>query len=164
MHDEQARGNVPADAREFLKAHELAVLSTSDHSGEVHAAVVNYFLDDDDCIYVLTKSETTKTHDMLGNHHVAVTVYDAVELSTVQIQATAEIEASPDQKNRIFKEIARPRDYGGDVLLPPATHLSAGGFIIFRISPTTTKYRKFKDDKHTWICFITKLSPNHLYT
>jgi PPOX class probable F420-dependent enzyme len=143
MAEHVERGVSPA-ARDFLKAHELAVLSTLGRDGEVHAAVVNYLFDKDDCFYILTKAETTKAHDMLANPQVAVTVYDAAELTTTQIQGVAEIEADLEQKTRVFEEIVQPRDYGGDVLLPPSTQLSAGGFITFRITPETIKYRNFK--------------------
>ena len=136
-------------ARNFLREHELAVLSTANRTGEMNSAVVNYLLDDDDCLYVLTKSETSKAHNMLGNHQVTMVVYDASNLKTVQLQGTAEIEANLDQKHRVFNEIVKPRTHGSDTLTPPVAQLSGGGFITFKITPSDVKYWSFKQSDST---------------
>ena len=44
----------------FLKDHDLAVLSTVDRTGNVHGAVVYYLVDQNNLIYILTKSNTGK--------------------------------------------------------------------------------------------------------
>lgn len=132
------------DARNFLQSHETAVLSTTDRTGNVQGATIYYALGTDDKLYMITKSDTSKAHNMLANHQIAVTVFDADEAKTAQIQAYAEIEADVATKQAIFKQLIRPRNYGGESRMPPITELDAGGFIAFRITPTYIKYTDYK--------------------
>lgn len=136
--------------RDFLSKHELAVLSTANRTGELHSAVVNYLLDRDDCLYVLTKAETHKAHNILGHHQVAMTIYDINDLKTVQLQGVAVIETNSDQKGRVFKEMNRPRVYGSNTVMPPVTRLHDGGYITFKIMPTFAKLSSFKPDETTF--------------
>jgi uncharacterized pyridoxamine 5'-phosphate oxidase family protein len=136
-------------AIEFLKNHDLAVLSTANRIGEVNGAVVNYLLADDNSLYLLTRSETEKARDMLSYNQVAVTVYDEAELTTVQLRGVVEVETDLAQKNSVIKELDRPRNYGGDVSWSPASRLTGGSFVVFRISPVTVKFHSFKNAEKT---------------
>lgn len=140
---------ISAAAKKFLQEHELGVISTANRTGDIHGAVVNYLFDENDFFFILTKSETSKAHNMLGNHKVALTIYDANDLKTIQLQGIADIETNLDQKFRVFREITKPRNYNGDVLIPPVTQLAEGGFITFRITPTEFHFRSFKPDETT---------------
>jgi nitroimidazol reductase NimA-like FMN-containing flavoprotein (pyridoxamine 5'-phosphate oxidase superfamily) len=128
----------------FLKEHEYAVLSTADRTGNIRGAVVNYIFKDN-YLYILTKDQTTKAHNMIANQQVAMTIYDSDQLKTAQLEGTANIEADLEKKILIFNEINKPHNYGGNFSLPPVSKLAAGAFIVFKITPTNIKYRSFKD-------------------
>ncbi|HVV66836.1 MAG TPA: pyridoxamine 5'-phosphate oxidase family protein [Candidatus Saccharimonadales bacterium] len=140
-------------ARKFLNSREVAVLSTTDRTGNVEGATIYYILGTDDKIYILTKSDTAKAHNMLANHQVALTVFDADEAKTAQIGGYAEIEADIETKRNIFERLVRPRNYDGDVSMPPLTQLDTGGFIAFRITPTFLKYTDYKHSN--------RITPSH---
>lgn len=133
-----------ADIRNFLSQHEVGVLSTTDRTGDVQGTTIYYALGSDDKIYLITKGDTAKAHNMLANHQVALTVFDAEKARTAQVQGYAEIEADVATKQAIFKQLIRPRDYDGEVRMPPIAELDAGGFISFRITPTNSNYTDYK--------------------
>lgn len=132
------------DVRDFLNKYEVGVLSTANRTGQAYGSVVYYILGSDDRIYLLTKSETTKAHNMLANNHVAFTVFDPTEAKTAQIKGYAEIEADFDTKRQIFEHLVGFRSYGSETMMPPVAQLSDGGFIAFRITPFDVRYTDYK--------------------
>lgn len=130
-------------ALDFLKKHDVAVLSTADRNGEVHGATVHYVIDDDRLIYILTKAGTQKVHDIFAHHQVALTVFEVDTAQTVQLQGIGEVEGTQAVKDRIFTTLIKPRLYRDDDMhLPPVTSLREGAFTVLRITPT---YARFKD-------------------
>lgn len=133
------------EVRDFLKRYEVGVLSTTNRTGQAHGATMYYIVGEDDLIYILTKSDTTKAHNMLANDHVAFTVFDPLEAKTAQIKGYAEIEADFDKKRQIFERLVSFRDYGGKKMMPPVAQLTDGGFIAFRITPFDINYTDYKE-------------------
>jgi general stress protein 26 len=150
--EKEEAGEVPAitaasvdqGVRDFLKQHDVGVLSTANRTGQAYGSAVYYILGDDDRIYMITKSETTKAHNMLANNHVAFTVFDPKQAKTAQIMAYAEIEADFDTKHQIFERLVGFRDYNGDVMMPPVAQLSKGGFIAFRLTPFDIRFTDYR--------------------
>ena len=128
---------------EFLRNHELAVLSTLDRANQVEGATVYYTLDRQGLIYVTTKSETHKAHNMLGDKRVAITVYDEATLITAQIQGEVYIETNPTMKKAVYERIVSPKQYKSGKRLPPVADLDKGSFMVFRIEPTNVRYTDF---------------------
>jgi nitroimidazol reductase NimA-like FMN-containing flavoprotein (pyridoxamine 5'-phosphate oxidase superfamily) len=143
------------DSKKFLETQEVAVLSTLSRSAQVQGATVYYRLRDD-CIYILTKSDSSKAHNMMAHNQVALTIYNPDEIKTVQLEGIAQIEADRETKRIIFDELVKPRDYQGEKLMPPVTELSAGGFITFRIQPTKVIYTNYKNIKRAHSPLPTK--------
>lgn len=140
------RVSLSAETKAFLMSHDLAVLSTISRNGEVQGAAVYYVLAND-YLYILTKADSAKARNMWTHPQVALTVYDADEIKTVQLQGEARVEADLETKRAIFDKLVRPRNYGGDRLMPPVTELSAGGFMTFRIEPTRVHYTDYKENR-----------------
>ncbi len=127
----------------FLKEHEIATFSTVDRDDTVHGAVVYYVVGEENNIYIMTKSETQKAHDIFGNKQVALTIFDSYELQTMQLEGEAEVEANQKIKNIVFSEIVRPRLSKKGQQLPPVTQLKEGSFMIIRITPKNVKFRDY---------------------
>ena len=134
---------ISADATKFLIAQDVAVLSTLGRDGKVEGAAVYYYFDGTS-FFILTKSGSTKAHNMLANHHIALTIYDAKQVKSAQIQGLAHIEADLKQKRYIFDKLVGSRLSGNKTLPPPVTQLGVGGFIIFYITPTRFRYTDYK--------------------
>lgn len=134
---------LPEEVFDFLRNHQLAVLSTIDRSNRVDGATVYYTLDRQGLLYVTTKSETHKAHNMLGDKRVALTVFDEPSLKTVQLQGNAFIETNQTMKRAVFERIMRPKNYKSGKRLPPVADLDEGSFMVFRIEPTTARYTDF---------------------
>lgn len=127
----------------FLKEHDLAVLSTVDRTGNVHGAFVYYVVDQNNLIYILTKSDTGKGRNVLAHSQVALTVNEPGTMQTVQLQGVAEVETDQKTKDKVFTEIVKPRSYRGEVQLPPVTKLNEGSFMVVRITPSFISYHDY---------------------
>ncbi len=145
----QSKSPISDAARDFLRNHDVAVLSTTDRTGSVQGVTIYYLIGSDDKLYLMTKSDTAKAHAMLANHQVALTIFDANGAKTVQIQGYAEIEADPATKQTVFDYLIKTRNYDGQQTAPPVAQLDAGGFIAFRITPTTVQYSDYKQSGKT---------------
>jgi general stress protein 26 len=130
-------------ALEFLRLHDVAVLSSVDRTGNVYGAVIYYLVDQLNCIYILTKSGTAKARNILSHSQVSLTIFEADKAQTLTLQGFAEIETDQKIKDFVFTEITKPRVYQGGRQLPPVTKLSEGAFTIIRITATSGKYTDY---------------------
>lgn len=130
-------------AAKFLKEHDLAVLSTVDRTGNVHGAVIYYLVDQNNLIYILTKSDTGKGRNVYAHSQVAMTVHEPGTLKTLQIQGTAEIETDQKVKDSVFARMVKPRIYKGETYLPPVTKLQEGSFMVIRIKTSSMNYHDY---------------------
>ncbi len=133
-------------AAKFLKEHDLAVLSTVDRTGNVHGAVVYYLVDQNNLIYILTKSDTGKGRNVYAHSQVAMTINEPGTLKTLQIQGTAEVETDQKVKDSVFERMVKPRTYKDETSLPPVTKLQEGSFVIIRISASFMSYHDYSKD------------------
>ena len=132
------------DAKIFLASHNIGVISTVDKQGNIHGAPVYYALGTDSDIFFVTKSETHKAQDILLYHQVALTIYDAQSMRTLQISGTAEVEHDKKLSEEMAHKILRPHLAGTHVTVPPVLHMSAGDYVVICIKPTSYKYHDYK--------------------
>lgn len=135
---------ISPEALKFIKSQEIAVLSTLTHDGQLQGSTI-YYRFDEGKFYMLTKSDSAKAHNILAHPEVALTIFDPDTIKTVQLSGVAHIESHQATKQYVFEQLAQPRQYQGESLMPPVTHLEAGGFIAFRITPTTFYYSDYKN-------------------
>ncbi|MBI1857195.1 pyridoxamine 5'-phosphate oxidase family protein [Candidatus Saccharibacteria bacterium] len=134
-------------AQNFLKSHDIAVLSSVDRTGNVYGAVVYYLVGQLGRIYILTKSSTTKARNILAHGQVSLTIFEENTARTLNIQGDAEYETDQKIKDFVFHEIVKPRSYDGEVQPPPVTKLSEGSFTVIHITPSSGKYTDYKQTK-----------------
>lgn len=129
-----------SEVRAFLASHETVVVSTASRTGQVHSAVM-YYVARNDSLYVLTKKDTRKSHNMMRGGAVSLVVYDAETMETAQIQGVAKPEQDPAVRQEIFQLVSQKPAGGIDKL--PIAQLDAGGYIVFHIRPTDVMYRNY---------------------
>lgn len=134
-------------AVDFLRTHDLAVLSTINDDDEIDAAAIYYKIDRDNRIYFMTKSSTAKAHNLFAHSYVALTIFDEKKMSTAQIKGICDIVDDPEVKNYIYSEISKPRQYGGVQMSVPVTKIKDGSYVTFCITMTECKYRDYRDKK-----------------
>ena len=132
------------EARDFLHSQETMVVSTAARTGQVHSAVVYYTIQDD-VLYMLTKKETAKSHNLIAGKGAAVVVYDAATKRTAQLQTVAEIVGDPEVSEEVFTTIGAVMHGGVENL--PIAQLDAGGYIVFALRPTEVKYHDYGSSK-----------------
>ncbi|USN96974.1 MAG: PH domain-containing protein [Candidatus Nomurabacteria bacterium] len=133
------------EALQFLTSHEIGVLSSTERTGLISGAVVYYTVRGNG-IYFMTKVGTRKADNILGNQHVAFTVYDELKLQTVQLHGVVELETDELIKKEVAESVIRLRSYENGKHLPPI--MKMGGkdeFVTFRITPTKYSYTDFKN-------------------
>jgi general stress protein 26 len=130
-------------ALNFLKEHDLGVLSTVDRTGNVHGAVIYYIVDPSNFIYILTKSGTGKGRNVYAHSQVALTVHEVGTMQTLQVQGMASVETNQEIKRDVFNQVVKPRPYRGKNQLPPVTKLKEGSFMVIRINPTVLSFHDY---------------------
>lgn len=126
----------------FLRSHDIAVLSTIEHTGGVTAAPVYYLLEGG-FFYLITKETTRKSRNMMANPQVAITIYDADKMQVAQIKGIAEIEPDPNISNFIYQKLTQSHYQGGKEYKAPSVEINNGRFIVFRIRPTECNFSDF---------------------
>lgn len=134
-------------ATEFLRSHDVAVLSTINQDEEIDAATIYYLIDRDNRIYFITKSSTAKAHNLYMHTYVALTIFDEAKMSTAQIKGICDFEDSPEIKNYVYSQITRPRQHGGVQMSVPVTKIKEGSYEVFCITMTECKFRDYRDKK-----------------
>lgn len=138
--------SMPPDAQAFMQAHDVAVLSTVNQTGNVYGAAVYYTTSEKgDKLYVLARSETAKVRNILENQQVALTVFEENPARTLQLRGTAELETDEMMKNYISTQMINPRQYSGSTQLPPVASLTDGDYVVIRITITFAKYKAFQE-------------------
>ncbi len=138
--DQKQYVQITGTALEFIKSHQLMVVSTTSRTGQVYSAVVYYILVEG-VLYMLTKKETLKSHNLMAMHAAAITIYDATTRQTVQMQADAEVVGDPQLRQMIFTVISNVMNDGVESL--PIAQLDAGGYIVYALRPTDLQYHDF---------------------
>lgn len=139
----QAQVTIEPRALEFIQSHDLGVLSTIDRTGNLHGAAV-YYIVRDQKLFILTKADTTKAHNVFAHRQIAFTVFDEARLQMVQLQGSAEVEPDQNIKADVFARMMQPRQYGDETRLPPVSSVQGGAFIVICITPTSAKFTDFK--------------------
>jgi len=121
--------------REFLQSHHSGVLATSDMSGNPHAAVVYFSLDDSFNLIFATKTETQKYKNIEQNKQVAFVCYDEQSQTTVDIRGHAEATDNPDLRTQALNNMFASSATVSQRELPPAEKLFAGEYVAVRIVP-----------------------------
>ncbi len=136
----------PPAAVDFLKSHDVGVVSTVDGTGNVHGATVYYSYNANNELYILTRSETTKARNILSHQQVAFTISDVSSANTLQIQGLAEVVRDEQLKSVVFTQMTKPRNYIKGKQLPPVTSLQQGVYVIIRIIPNEVNFRRYLAD------------------
>lgn len=123
---------------DFMKSHNIAVLSTIERSGLVSGAAIFYIMIDN-FPYFMTKTNTSKVGNMSYHHNIALTIYDNTTLQTVQLQGIAEVQSDPAVVRAVENALhdVYPQKIG--LNNPPVKHL-AGQSVIYKVVPTKTSF------------------------
>jgi len=141
--DKTEKIQVSEECTNFLRLHNIGVLSTISREGSISGATVYYLVDKDNNIYILSKSDTNKARNILSSNQASFTIYDEKKLQTVQLNGTVEIETNQEIMNFVYDELSKPRSYEEGIKYPPVTKIHEGMFIIIKITPSKIKYLDF---------------------
>lgn len=142
VQEDKNKSNNKKEAYEFLRSHDICVLSTIDRNGNVHGAIVNYAIDQDNYFYIMTKSETNKGRNIYSHNQVALTVHEAGSLETVQLQGLVSVESNKEVIDVVSKQIIKARQYKEGKDLPPVTKLK-GDYMVLKIQPYNVSYHNY---------------------
>jgi len=138
------QSNLSTDARQFLSTHRIGVLSSMDNRGNIYGAVTFYWYTGGQMLYVLTKSNTQKSANIMANGQTAYTVFDSETQQTLQLQTAA---ARVDDKsliNQAIQKLLAPEYADGGIKLPPLSKMNTGEFELIQLSVLTYTYTDFR--------------------
>jgi general stress protein 26 len=130
---------------QFLDNHEVGVVSTVERTGAVAGAAVYYVLQNG-YAYFVTKELSAKAHNIVSNQHVALTVYDASNLQTLQMQGIVEQVRSDEDKVSVLMRLNHERIYTDGSHKPPLLRTTPGKLQLYRIVPTKLTFTDYMRD------------------
>ncbi len=130
------------EAWQFLQSHEVGVLSTIERTGSLTNAVI-YYTTHDGYLYFMTKEDSRKADNILGNQHIAFVVFDEAKLQTVQMQGIVEQVEDDSLKMQILRAMMHPRTYKDGSHKPPILRMSNAGIETYRIIPTRYNFTDY---------------------
>jgi general stress protein 26 len=146
--------------RNFLKSRHVGVLATADKAGMPHAAVVYFLLEDDFGMLFGVKKETQKYKNMEENKHVAFSVSEIEEQTTVQISGHVEVTEDVNDRQAVLNNMFNTSAEQSGSEIPPADKLFAGDYVILRLIPLVIKMSIYarpdsedEDDLHETLLF-----------
>lgn len=130
-------------ARLFLISNYIGVLSTQTSNNTVQGSVVFYTVDNNNLIYIASKSKTSKSYNITQNPSVALTIFNLENVQTLQIEGYAFIEKDPIITRKIFDRVLKPRKIDGKEILSPLSQIPAGEYEVIVIKTTHYKYANY---------------------
>jgi nitroimidazol reductase NimA-like FMN-containing flavoprotein (pyridoxamine 5'-phosphate oxidase superfamily) len=131
----------------FLRQHHLGILSTVSTEGRPWGSAIYFIADDDFTFYFVTRAKTFKFQNLEANPHVALTVADEQNQTTVQLSGTVAPLPYEDYADVIFRKMAKLRPAGDHDWMPPVDKLRAGNYMPLVLTPTKLQYANYKQDK-----------------
>ena len=128
---------------EFLNNHRVGVLATVDNTGKPHAATVYLAYDRQFNVYFVTKKETQKSRNLQDTGRAAIAIYDADSQSTVQAEGMATEVTDSQLAEGIITEIWSVALKTSFSHIPPTSKLTAGGYIVYRLSAPSLRMATF---------------------
>lgn len=117
----------------YINAHPLTVVSTVDAQGYPHGSTVYAGSDDQLNIYFMTKTGTTKSHNIDNQSAVALTFSGEDHQTTLQLSGTAREVISQTEGTPAFQVLASIKHASRDFRLPIAK-LDSGHYIVYKVT------------------------------
>lgn len=118
---------------DYIKANPVMVLSTVDDLGVPHGAAVYAYAKSGKKVYCITKTDTRKFQNLRANPHVAITIVNTAENSSLQATGHAETAQDAAEIEDVMGNMAEIYAQGPD-WLPPVTKLRAGPYQVVGIT------------------------------
>lgn len=127
----------------FLSKNQVGVLATVSATGKPHAATIYFTFDRQLDIYFITKRDTQKSRNLQHTNWAAIAVYDASSQATVQAEGTVAEVTDAKQLEWIFNDIWHIATKISANSAPPQSQLTAGGYIVYRLSAPSLRMATF---------------------
>lgn len=116
----------------YINEHPLAVLSTVEPSGNPHGSTLYAGSDSQLHVFFMTKRDTRKHQNILGNPKVALTFSGEDHQTTLQLSGIASEVTVPDEGATAFQVLGSIRHNSEDFRLP-ISKIEAGPYIVYRV-------------------------------
>jgi len=118
---------------EFLKAHPVGVLATTNPDGTPQASAIYFGVDEELHVTFTTKRETHKYENILKNDAVMLVVYDAAKQTSVQIGGQAVEVTDSETQHAIYYDTLKAAKQSGKDVVPPIAKINAGPYVGFTL-------------------------------
>lgn len=142
------------DAFAFLNGQSMGAIATVGPDNTPEAATVNFFVDTDWTVYIITSKDSRKVQNLRQNAHVAFVVGVEDIPNTAQMQADVTIvdDSSPDY-NTSFQKIKE----SGKLNRDPMYDMYNNNYVVLKLKVTWLRWLYF--DKSTGKAVYTVLIP-----
>jgi len=128
----------------YIKHHPVAILGTVDTHGAPHGAAVYVYASSLQAVYIVTKTDTQKFKNILGNPHVSITIADPAENSSLQITGKAHVvKNEPNVIEMVMQNMTKIYTTSPE-WLPPIVKLRAGAYQVVSIEVNYARLSEYK--------------------
>lgn len=135
-------------ARDFLKEHKVAVISTVSEKGEAWGAAIYYVVGQNFTLYFFTHEGSKKYQNLKAHPQASITVVEDFQQTTVQ--AAGKVTEVPmgeelDMAYRLLVQIHPPGQFSW---VPPVSKIhDQGSMTVLKFVPDEVQFSQFKPDK-----------------
>jgi len=137
----QDKNKLLSDALSFLQQQTMGVIATVAQDNTPESASVNYMIDSDWKIFILTNKDSRKVQNIKQNNHVAFVVGLPQVPNTAQIQADAEIiEPEHEEYEASFTKLKESNHLNRD----PMYDIFGHDYVILKLQITWLRWLYFE--------------------
>ncbi|MBC7581538.1 pyridoxamine 5'-phosphate oxidase family protein [Aeromicrobium sp.] len=129
--------------QDFLKKHQMGVLSTAGEAGTAWGAAVYFVTDDDLNIYFVTRTGSFKYKNIEAQPFAALTVADGETQTTVQLSGPVSRMPINKYMDIFFDKFAAMRPDGDYHWAPPVDKVHEGNYMPLQLTPTHLQYADY---------------------
>lgn len=137
----QEKNQLLSQAYSFLQQQSMGAISTVAQDNTPESASVNYMIDENWNILILTNKDSRKVQNIQKNKNVAFVVGVAQIPQTAQIQATAEI---IDNENLQYETTFNKFKSSGKLDRDPIYNIFSNNFVILKLQITWLRWLFFE--------------------
>ncbi|HIA91707.1 TPA: pyridoxamine 5'-phosphate oxidase family protein [Candidatus Saccharibacteria bacterium] len=130
------QGETASNILKELRSEDVMTLCTMNLNLRPHLSVVYYSVSDAFELFFITKVKTNKHKHLQINPNVTALVYEEKRQLSIQITGTAHAEEPSDETHDMLEKVfekASKHNFNA----PPIAKLWAGGFVMYKIKPST---------------------------
>lgn len=147
-----AMHTIPNEVLSFLTSNVIATIATLSKNGYPYTFPVFYIFDSDSHLYFASHKESQKIDNMILYPQVGISITDAEQLLTLQLQGTAKV-MGPKMKNlsKTILRIFEVANANSNNVLPPIMKIGTGMMELVNFSIEHFRFSRYSEQDAVFV-------------